>query len=68
LVLEDAQLIAEKEDFRPEASLGAAAYEQEIENDADEEVEESQEHDPASSKVDRSPSSAADRTPRRAQV
>jgi hypothetical protein len=51
LALEDANLMAEKENLGLEARLRAAADEEEIEEQAEEAVEEGQEHDAASSQA-----------------
>ena len=51
LALEDAKLMAEKEYLGLEAGLGAAADEEEIEEQAEQAVEQGQEHDLASSQA-----------------
>jgi hypothetical protein len=51
LALEDANLMAEKENLGLEARLRAAADEEEIEEQADEAVNEGHEHEPASSQA-----------------
>jgi hypothetical protein len=51
LALEDAKLMAEKEYLGLEAGLGAAADEEEIEEQAEQTVEQGQEHDLASSQA-----------------
>ena len=51
MALEDAQLMAEKEYLGLEAGLGAAADEEEIEEQAEQTVDQRQEHDLASSQA-----------------
>ena len=51
MALEDAKLMAEKKYLGLEAGLGAAAHDEEIEEQAEQAVEQGQEHDLASSQA-----------------